>query len=74
MNVLNGIGCKLNWIEIKFNSTVGLKLNWNFKKIEYKLVKKVLKIYSWMWYWEKINFKKHRFKNAPFMPRYLGTN
>jgi hypothetical protein len=32
MKVLNGITCKLNWIEIKFNSTIGLKLNWNEKK------------------------------------------
>jgi hypothetical protein len=24
MKVLNGIACKLNWIEIQFNSTIGL--------------------------------------------------
>jgi hypothetical protein len=46
MKVLNGIACKRNWIEIQFNSTIGLKFNWIEKKIEYKLVKKVLKFYS----------------------------
>jgi hypothetical protein len=60
---------KLNWNSVQFNSTIGLKFNWIEKKIDYKLVKKILKIYSWIWYW-----KKNDWKNTPFMPCYLGTN
>ncbi len=37
----------------------GFKLNW--KKMGWKFMKKVLKIYLWIWFWKKRIFKKTNF-------------
>jgi len=74
MKVLNGIACELNWIEIQFNSTIGLKFNW---------IGKNKNTNWWRKYWKFTHeydieivffFKKHKLKNMPFIPCYLGTN
>jgi hypothetical protein len=70
---LNWIGLKfMNWIQIhwlvfelnlrinstKFNSTIGFQFNCNLKEMGCKLLKKVLKIYLWIWCWKnKKNFR-----------------
>jgi hypothetical protein len=59
---LNWIKFKLNWfpISLNSNSTSGLIFNYaaskfNCKKMECKLLEKLLKIFSWIWCWKKIN-------------------
>ncbi len=49
-----------NKIEIQLNSTIGLrftKLTFNWRQVGC-ILGKVLKIYSWIWWWKKKNFWK----------------
>jgi len=56
-NTLNGIQIWLHW------NLFGIKLNW--REIRCKLVKNILEICSWQWYWEK-TLKRQNFENTPF--------
>ncbi len=68
----NQIQISLNYNSTKFNSTIGLRIHWNKKwdahcwRVEMRciLVKKALKICSWIWwlknsFWKDTNLKRH---------------
>jgi len=57
------IGLIFSSIEFKFNGTT----------IKFILVKKVLKIYLWIWCWKKKLLKRYKSKKTPFHASMFGN-
>jgi hypothetical protein len=82
MKILNDIACNLNSNTLKLNSNtlngIQIWLHWNlfeiklnWREIRCKLVKNILKICSWQWYWRK-TLKRHNFDKYTFPFLFIG--
>ncbi len=71
LNWLDSNSIKFTFDSMEFNSTIGLRFNWiefkfNWRKMKWKLVEKVIKILLWIWGWQKKNLKKIQIQKDMF--------